>query len=922
MKEVTRMKKKIIAGIIFILLITSSMLVQAATSLTSDVFLVSDLNKTISRIPPKVSITDFKNQFSQKAENIHIYTDEKKTKEVTEGYVATNMVFTYEGSKDIYHISVIGDLNSDGIANQIELNRIIKCVIGMKGYELEGLNKLSGDITGDGVIDQRDVSALIKYIVFGTLDVGDILKPVAPSIEVIKGESNTENYYLSDVTVKITENTSTGVENLKTMYQVSGAETVPETEVKSGTTLTFTKEGTYTITAYTYSKEGTKSSVTTVTFTINKTAPKAGDLIAKLNNESGKDYVQGSYTNQNVYIALKTPEKGLEVSYEVTGSNVVEKGRKEPIVLTKEGTSTVIITTKNEAGNVTTSKFIVNIDKRAPAKPTLKIEGEKLLKDSQWYTGDVTITITAGKDVGIAGAEQVSYVVSGDAQIAESTLKTGESMTLQNEGTYTVRTYTIDKAGNKSDAETVVIKIDKTNPTVGSLEMKLNNKEGNSYTNNSWTNQSVWMAISDNGKDNQSGVLKTTYSITGPKETKDTNKETTIEEQGTYTVTVTTMDNAGRTSNKTYTVKIDKQAPEKTQVQVVEGNKADPTNEWYISNVLLQVLPVGTEDGGSPIVRTTYKMSGPISRDEVDITKDERIELLEDGVYNIIAYSYDEAGNKSAGTVVTIKRDATAPETAELSVEAKTGTSFNLIAHGEDMISNVKKYYFYIDGQLYKTIENYSTNVEYLAEKQESKEHECFIVVEDYAGNKSTSKAIKAKPGRLDYDDIEYVEIDITSFDIERENMGVNSGANFIVSDTSSSNASKFIQVNSEIKGSNAKLYGKISIMRKDGHRTELFEYFPEDLEILISTYRYGSGTTWKHNSKVMFLNENICEENINEGSTVGRKIAIKNKSEADNVFMIEEEMLEGTESYIRTIIESIICSGRNINYKIESSIV
>ena len=323
------MKKKIIAGIIFILLVTSSMLVQAATALTSDVFLISDLNKTISRIPPKVSITDFKNQFSQKAENIHVYTDEKKTKEVTEGYVATNMVFTYEGSEDLYKISVIGDLNSDGISNQIELNRIIKCVIGMKGYELEGLNKLSGDITGDGLIDQRDVSALIKYIVFGTLDVGDILRPVAPSIEVIKGESNTENYYLSDVTVKITENTSTGVENLKTMYQVSGAETVPETELKSGTTLTFTKEGTYTITAYTYSKEGTKSSVTTVTFTINKTAPKPGDLIAKLNNESGNDYVEGSYTNQNVYIALKTPEKGLEVSYEVTGSNVVEKGRNK-----------------------------------------------------------------------------------------------------------------------------------------------------------------------------------------------------------------------------------------------------------------------------------------------------------------------------------------------------------------------------------------------------------------------------------------------------------------------------------------------------------------------------------------------------------------------------------------------------------------
>ena len=916
------MKKKIIAGIIFILLVTSSMLVQAATALTSDVFLISDLNKTISRIPPKVSITDFKNQFSQKAENIHVYTDEKKTKEVTEGYVATNMVFTYEGSEDLYKISVIGDLNSDGISNQIELNRIIKCVIGMKGYELEGLNKLSGDITGDGLIDQRDVSALIKYIVFGTLDVGDILRPVAPSIEVIKGESNTENYYLSDVTVKITENTSTGVENLKTMYQVSGAETVPETELKSGTTLTFTKEGTYTITAYTYSKEGTKSSVTTVTFTINKTAPKPGDLIAKLNNESGNDYVEGSYTNQNVYIALKTPEKGLEVSYEVTGSNVVEKGRKEPIVLTKEGTSTVIITTKNEAGNITTSKFVVNIDKRAPAKPTLKVSGEKLLKDSQWYTGDVTLTITAGKDVGIAGAEQVSYVITGDAEVAESTLKTGQSITIQNEGTYTVRTYTIDKAGNKSDAETVVIKIDKTNPTVGNLEMKLGDNKGATYTNNSWTNQSVWMAISDNGKDNQSGVLKTTYSITGPKETKDTNKETTIEEQGIYTVTLTTMDNAGRKTSKTYTVKIDKQAPEKTQVQVVEGNKSDPTNEWYISNVLLQVLPVGLEDGGSPIVRTTYKMSGPISRDEVDITAEERIELLEDGVYNITAYSYDQAGNKSAGTVVTIKRDATAPETAELVVGTKTGTSYNLSAKGADATSKVRSYQFYIDGKLYNEIENYSETVDYVAQRQESREHECYLVVEDYAGNKSTSDVLRVKPGRLNYEDIAYVELQVDNFAMTRGGSPVNGGATYLISDTSSSNASKYIQVTGNMAGTKATLTGSVHIVRKDGTIAESFEYFPEDLQIKVSHYIYGSGTTWKHNTNATFFGTVICNGGVAEGTTTTNTIALGTNADNNNTFVVEDEIQEGTQTYTRAIVETVTSGGQNLNFKISSKIL
>ncbi len=132
--------------------------------------------------------------------------------------------------------------------------------------------------------------------------------------------------------------------------------------------------------------------------------------------------------------------------------------------------------------------------------------------------------------------------------------------------------------------------------------------------------------------------------------------------QGTYTITVTTTDVAGRSSTRIYSINIDKEKPEPPSFEVIDGTKAKPSNEWYNSNVTVELLQGTVDQGGSGISHTTYEISGKMQIAETTISDHGTISMVQDGIYNITAYNYDIAGNKSNGTTLTIKTDKTAPQ--------------------------------------------------------------------------------------------------------------------------------------------------------------------------------------------------------------------------------------------------------------------
>ena len=108
----------------------------------------------------------------------------------------------------------------------------------------------------------------------------------------------------------------------------------------------------------------------------------------------------------------------------------------------------------------------------APNTPTINLSGTN--GNNNYYKSNVTITITAGSD-GQSGANQVRYSVSG-AQIVEETTTaegtTSATVTISTDGTSTITAYTIDKAGNVSEANTQVVNKDGTVPSAASLTVE------------------------------------------------------------------------------------------------------------------------------------------------------------------------------------------------------------------------------------------------------------------------------------------------------------------------------------------------------------------------------------------------------------------------------------------------------------------
>lgn len=134
--------------------------------ITSGKYLMPDEISIIRKILPKTTIDDFKKEFSIEANKVHIYKDEKTQTEIKEGYIKSNMIIKFDGVEEKYTALVVGDINGDGLANQVELQNIIKHIIGLKKYQLTGERLLCADINTDNVVNQKDLKLLINYILY------------------------------------------------------------------------------------------------------------------------------------------------------------------------------------------------------------------------------------------------------------------------------------------------------------------------------------------------------------------------------------------------------------------------------------------------------------------------------------------------------------------------------------------------------------------------------------------------------------------------------------------------------------------------------------------------------------------------------------------------------------------------------------
>ena len=283
------MKRKISKLLIAFLLIAVSICIGNTSKadivepIESAKYMILERKGQITRIIPETTIEEFKQKFNKEASAIHLYKDENTKEEITQGYVKTGMVVAFDGITERYKLSIIGDLNGDGELNQIDLNLLIKHVIGFSEYEEEDIKWKSAEVNGDGIINQIDITTVIRYIMEHELYIPEIVRPLSPIIE-IKTEKTEEEYYKTDVEVEIKANKESQVEIEETIYKVTGTKNIEETPITDSKTITLTEDGEYIISAYSYSKEGAKSLVISKTIKINKNVEPENPILRDKEN--------------------------------------------------------------------------------------------------------------------------------------------------------------------------------------------------------------------------------------------------------------------------------------------------------------------------------------------------------------------------------------------------------------------------------------------------------------------------------------------------------------------------------------------------------------------------------------------------------------------------------------------------------------
>ena len=294
-----------------------------------------------------------------------------------------------------------------------------------------------------------------------------------------------------------------------------------------------------------------------------------------------------------------------------------------------------------------------------------------IYQSGTWSNKSIYVTLTKSS-IGTTTYESVT----GSAQ---TVTPTDSATKISADGTTTVRVKTTDGINTVYSKE-YVIKIDTVAPTAGKMALKLDNSSGGDYTENTWTNHSVYAALT-NGSDTLSGHKSTTYSITGGATVSNATAATTLATTNTYTIKVTTVDNAGNSATRTQIVKIDKEAPTAPEI-------TNPSNgAWTNGNV---TITAKSTDAHSGIDKIEWYENGAWTTRALTTTDGTGvITYTADRNETIRFRAVDKAGNASSESTTVVKIDKTSPSDIAPTVVSTTNT-ITVTSKQTDSLSGIK----------------------------------------------------------------------------------------------------------------------------------------------------------------------------------------------------------------------------------------
>ncbi|MED4780007.1 OmpL47-type beta-barrel domain-containing protein [Brevibacillus choshinensis] len=435
---------------------------------------------------------------------------------------------------------------------------------------------------------------------------------------VTKANAPTEwtNQSPVEVTLSATDDV-TGV--AKTYYAVNDG------SFAEGNSFTVNEEGTSKISFYSVDKAGNTEATQTIYVKIDKTAP----VTKETHSES-----------DTITLAATDEQSGVAKTwYSVNGADDVEG---TTVTLEKEGVNKVSFYSMDVAGNKEEAQTVEVILDQTP--PVTTADAPKT-----WSKEEVTVNLTATD--ASSGVTNTFYSVNGSSFVE------GTTFMVDKEGVNKVSFYSVDKAGNQEQTQTIDVKIDRTAPITVS----------NAPTG--WAQNDVKVSLT--ATDAGSGVAKTFYSINGAEFVEGT--VLTLDKEGETKVSFYSIDQLGNLeTEQSIVVKVDKTVPVTQSDAPVTWSKEDVT------------VNLKSSDEQSGVAKTFYSIDGA---GKVEGTS---FKIQGEGIHKIVFYSVDVAGNVESEKTVEVKIDKTAPViTMNFQDQYKLGDSVQLLYVAKDNLSGI-----------------------------------------------------------------------------------------------------------------------------------------------------------------------------------------------------------------------------------------
>ncbi len=352
---------------------------------------------------------------------------------------------------------------------------------------------------------------------------------VPPTITVLEGEEIAASFFRSDVTIQIatTDKTlrikyilTTTVDEINNELYPSGL--IKEIDIENGGTLTFTKDGEYTITAYSYDLEGKKSN-STIMWLKRETGTTAGSGVT-VSVASGNMGQNDWYTSNITLRVLGTDTGSSRVTYRVRGT-----AYGNGIIGNREYMAGEVDTGEIDIANGTTFRIAIDGEfaivaytydsggMRLSTAPTLNVRRDATRPVITLYTGEQVIG--SGFRVSVTAADAASDLATTERYTYRHKLAPNMTYTdqasqettqlyagLEKDKTYDMYVIVKDEAGNMTASDVI------SRPAI----WVSSGTEGDVYTEGKRSYYTSNIEISMTGQDeNNVDIPRVTYQITG-----------------------------------------------------------------------------------------------------------------------------------------------------------------------------------------------------------------------------------------------------------------------------------------------------------------------------------------------------------------------------------------------------------------------